>query len=695
VSNSADTIVVTALKKRRNIGIMAHIDAGKTTITERLLYYAGKTYKMGEVDEGTTVTDWMKEEQRRGITITAAATAFRWRDCLITLIDTPGHVDFTAEVERSLRVLDGAIVVLCGVGGVEAQTETVWRQADRYHVPRICFVNKLDRLGADFFRAVDAIRDRLGFLPLVVQLPIGREKEFKGVVDLVRNCALYFDVGNSDVTIREEAVPDEMAEDAMLWRERLAEIVAENVDRLTERFLDTGSLSEDDLRSGIRQITLSNRGTPVFCGAALRRMGVHSLLDAVCDYLPSPADIPPVKGEDPKRAGKMLERTPSPDEPLSALAFKIESGRYDELVYVRVYAGTLRAGKRIYNPRRNRKEPVARIYRLLANRREQRLSEAGPGEIVGVSGFTHTVTGDTLCDAANPILLEPMQFPATVVSMAIEPKTQVERDKLVESLAKLSREDPTFEVRNDPETGQLIVSGMGELHLEVIKHRLLEDFGVDANVGEPRVAYKETIAAESETEGRIIQPAGARGTFAVVRIKVKPAALRGKVCFVNRLRQHQIKRRFVAAVETGVMDTARGGVLTGYPMINVEVSLLDAEEHPVDSDDVAFEAAASLAVRKAVEQAGAVLLEPIMALEVVAPGKYLGDIIADLNGRRAEIRQVDDRGNLRVVMASAPLSEMFGYATALRSLTQGRGTHTLEPSDYQPAPRKVYDQWVV
>ena len=682
------------LSKRRNIGIMAHIDAGKTTTTECILYQAGKTYKLGEVDEGTTVTDWMKEEQRRGITITAAATSFPWQDSLITLIDTPGHVDFTAEVERSLRVLDGAVVVLCGVGGVEAQTETVWRQADRYHVPRICFVNKLDRAGADFFRVVQEIQDRLAALPLVVQLPIACERDLRGVVDLVRARAFYFEVAGG-VTLREDAIPERLAAQAAKWRDRLAECVAENVDTLAEKYLETGTLEQAELRAGIRELTIAGKGTPVLCGSALNRLGTQPLLDAVCDYLPSPEDLPPVRGEDPKREGCLAEREATPDAPLSALAFKVATDRYDSLVYVRVYSGVLRAGRRVNNPRQGRKEPVTRIYGMMANRKEEHLSEAGPGEIVAVSGFTHTVTGDTLCDAANPILLEPMHFPSTVVSMAIEPRTQADREKLNESLGKLAREDPTFDVKYDPETGELVVSGMGELHLEVIKHRLLEDFGVDANVGEPRVAYRETIRAESEAEGHIIQQTGTRGTFAVVKLLVRPAALKGEVAFRNRLPQNKIKHRFVAAVKTGVMDTVRGGVVTGYPLINAEFILLDAEDHPVDSDEVAFEAAASMAVRRAVEQGGVVLLEPIMSLEVVAPSRYLGDVIGDLNTRRADIRQVQDRGDLRVVAAAVPLSEMFGYATALRSLTQGRGTHTLEPSDYQPAPKKIYDQWVV
>ena len=687
--------MVIPLEERRNIGIMAHIDAGKTTTTERLLYYAGKTYKMGDVDDGTTITDWMKEEQRRGITITAAATSFVWKDRLVTIIDTPGHVDFTAEVERSLRVLDGGIVVICAVGGVEAQTETVWRQANHYAVPRICFVNKLDRMGADFQRAVDDIENRLSATPFVLQLPIGIEKTFCGVVDLVRQKAIYFQGADPDAAFREEAIPAEMESDAALWRERLIEQVAENVDRLADSYLETGTLSEDELHSGIREVTIGNVGVPVLCGSALRQMGMQPLLDAVCAYLPSPADVPPVRGVDPENEERVIERKALPDESLTALAFKLETTRYDDLIYMRVYGGTLRVGSRVFNARRGKKESVTRIYSMMANRREEQLKSAGPGEIVGVSGLSHTFTGDTLCDAKDPILLEPMQFPATVVSMAIEPRTQADRDKLVESLGKLAREDPTFEAKNDPETGQLVVSGMGELHLEVIKHRLLEDFGVDANVGEPRVAYKETIAAEAEAEGRIIQQTGTRGTFAVVRLRVKPVDLKGSVTFVDSLPHQDIKKRFIAAIETGVLDTARGGVVTGYPLINVEVSLIDAEAHPVDSDEVAFEAAASMALRNAMEQAGGVLLEPLMHLEVVVSGQNLGDVIADLNSRRAEISRVDDKGDLRTITAAAPLSEMFGYATSLRSLTQGRGSYSLEPSGYQPAPKKAYDQWVV
>jgi len=690
--------MTTSLSKRRNIGVMAHIDAGKTTTTERLLYYAGKTYKVGDVDEGTTVTDWMAEEQQRGITITAAATDFYWNDCLITLIDTPGHVDFTAEVERSLRVLDGGVVVLCGVGGVEAQTETVWRQADRYNVPRICFVNKLDRTGSDFHRAVEAIEQQLGLRPFVIQLPIGREKGFRGVIDLLAMEALYFDPKGAGSEIRREAIPPDMEAEARARRESLEEAVAEEVERLTEKYLDSGKLETPDLRAGLREITLLLKGTVVVCGSALRNVGIQPLLDAVCDFLPSPEDVPPVSGHHPDHPDRRVTRKVSPDEPLTALAFKIATDRYDELVYVRVYAGRLRQGRRVFNPRQNKKEIVSRIYRMLANRKEETLKEAGPGEIVAVSGLNHTVTGDTLCETQHPLLLEPMKFPATVVSMAIEPRTQADRDKLLDSLAKLAREDPTFEVRHDPETAQLVVSGMGELHLEVIKHRLLSDFGVEANVGEPRVAYKETIRAQAEGEGRIAQQMGQRGTFAVVRLRLTPAQLGGRVAFENCMPDQtppKVRRRYIAAVEEGAVSTANGGVITGYPLINVRISLLDAEEHPVDSNDAAFEAAASMAVHNAMEAAGATLLEPVMSLETVAPGRYLGDVIADLNGRRADIHEVKDRGDFRVVAATVPLSEMFGYATVLRSITQGRGTYTLEPSDYQPAPKKIYDQWVV
>jgi len=684
-----------SLKQRRNIGVMAHIDAGKTTTTERLLFYAGKTYKLGEVDDGTTVTDWMKEEQRRGITIVAAAIGFDWRDCFITLIDTPGHVDFTAEVERSLRVLDGGVVVLCGVGGVEAQTETVWRQADRYKVPRICFVNKLDRPGADFYRVVKAVEKRLGALPLVLQLPIGGEKEFRGVVDLVARQAVYFDRSERKAPLHVANIPAPLRERADLWHERLAERVAENCPRLTDKYLVDGSLSVQDLREGIREITIANKGVPVLCGSALKKMGIRPLLDAVADYLPSPLDIPTVQGFAPNDESVVIEREPRADEKLTALAFKVESGRYDDLVYVRVYTGTLRSGKRVYNPRRDRKEAVTRIYSMMANRREEQRDFAGPGEIVGVCGLKHTFTGDTLCETDDAILLEPMQFPSTVLSMAIEPRTQADRERLNESLGKLAREDPTFEARNDPETGQLVVSGMGELHLEVIKNRLLEDYGVDANVGAPRVAYKETVAAPVEAEGRIEQQAGTRGAFAVVRARIEPADLQGNVAFVNTFQNPAFKKRYIEAIKTGALDTARGGVVTGYPLVNARITLTGAEDHPVDSDDNAFEAAASLAVRRGVEKAGAVLLEPVMSLEVAAPAQYMGDIIADLNSRRASINHIEDRADHRIINAKAPLSEMFGYATALRSLTQGRGSYTLEPSGYQPAPKKAYDQWVV
>jgi elongation factor G len=507
--------------------------------------------------------------------------------------------------------------------------------------------------------------------------------------------AIRFDQEGPETVMSEGPLEGEALSEAEAWRDRLAERVAEMVDRLAEAYLENGTLSEEELKGGIRELCISNRAAPVLCGSALRRMGVPPLLDAVCDYLPSPLETPPVVGTHPENEERRITRHASAAEPLAALAFKVATDRYDELVYVRVYSGVLRSGRRVYNPRRDKKESVARMYHMYANRKEETVTEAGPGEIVAVSGLSHTATGDTLCDASDPILLEPMQFPSTVVSMAIEPRSQADRDKLDASLAKLTREDPTFEVKSDLETGQLVVSGMGELHLEVIKNRLLEEFGVQANVGEPRVAYKETIGRETEAEGRVIQQSGTRGIFAVARLRVAPKPLKGGVHFLNRLPPEKIKRRYTAAIELGVMETARGGVVTGYPLINVEVTLLDAEEHPSDSDEAAFEGAASLAMRRAVEEGGALLLEPIMSLDVLAPAQYLGDIIADLNSRRAEISRVEERDELRSVKATAPLSEMFGYATALRSVTQGRGTYTLEPSDYRPAPKKVYDRWVV
>jgi len=677
--------------KVRNIGIMAHIDAGKTTVTERVLYYSGLTHKMGEVDEGTAVTDWMPEEQRRGITITAAAITFPWRDHRLNLIDTPGHVDFTAEVERSCRVLDGAVVVLCGVGGVEAQTETVWRQADKYGVSRIAFVNKLDRIGSDFSAVVQALRERLGTNPLVLQVPIGRERDFRGVVDLLDMKALLFDEAQLGANPTVDEVPPSLRAECKRRREELIETVAEMSDPIMEQYLDGREIPAADLRAAIRSITIQAAGVPVLCGSALRYKGIQPLLNAICDYLPSPADMPPVEGRHPKTR-KPIKRKPQAKEPFTALAFKTSTDRYDALTYIRVYSGTFRMGARTYNPREDKHEIPSRIYRMYANRRDESLTEIGPGDIVAVLGLSRTVTGDTLCDARHPAVLERMAFPATVISMAIEPRTQADKGKLLDALKRLAREDPTFETGTDPDTGQLVISGMGELHLEVLKHRIREEFNVDANVGPPRVSYRETIAEPIEQDADFIQQSGGRGHFARVRIRVEPRPGSGEIEFESRLRHGELTREYTEAVQEGVLETARGGAVIGYPMIGFSVALLSAQEHPVDSSPLAFEAAASIALRRAAEAAGVVLLEPVMALEVAIPSAHLGDVINDLQSRRADIREIGDRGNLKIIQARCPLAEMFGYATVVRSLTQGRGTHTMEPCMYSPAPQKVRER---
>ena len=686
------------LQKLRNIGIMAHIDAGKTTTTERVLYFAGRIHRAGDVDDGNTVTDWMDQEQRRGITITSAAVTLTWGDHEINLIDTPGHVDFTVEVERCLRVLDGAVVVLCGVGGVEAQTETVWRQADRYRVPRICFVNKLDRTGADFRKVVDSIEERLGMAPLVLQLPIGSEKSFLGSVDVIRRVAYVYETEGEE-NLREAEVPAHLREEAELARETLVERVAEGVDAVGEKYIAEEPITEADLVAGVRELTIRCAVTPVLCGSSLKYKGVQPLMDAVCAYLPSPLDLPPTRAHDVKKGG-VVELPPHPDAPLAALAFKIASDRYDDLTFVRVYSGTLRTNRRLYNPAKDKKENVTRVYRMRANRREEALKEVGPGEIVGIVGFRHTTTGDTLCDAAKPLLLEEVSFPRTVIDMAIEPRVSADKDKFEQALARLSREDPTFETRVDRETGQLLISGMGELHLDVLKTRIEAEFNVQVNVGAPRVAYKETIARAHDVEERFLRQTGGGNLYAVVRVEIEPADLGGDVEFVNAVDAETLPPALAAAVEESLLEAAHGGAgRTGYPVINVRMTLVGAERHDTDSNEVAFAAAAAAAFRRAMEEAsearGPVLLEPIMALEVVMPEDYLGDVIGDLNGRRASIEGIEDRGHLKVITARSPLAEMFGYATQLRSLTQGRGTHTMEPCDYAAAPKSVCEQLIV
>ena len=675
---------------KRNIGIIAHIDAGKTTLTERILYYTGRVYKIGEVDEGTATMDWQEEEQERGITITSAATTCDWRDCQINIIDTPGHVDFTVEVERSLRVLDGAVGVFCGVAGVQAQTETVWRQADRYHVPIIAFVNKMDRPGADFDECVSGIRDRLGANPIPLVIPWGQGNSFQGVIDLLEMKAIVWDEASLGQKFELIEIPESIRTLAEAHRHRIVEKVAELHEGIMAKFVHEEPISSQDLRAALRQLTISAKAVPVVGGAALRNKGVQPLLDAICWYLPSPLDMPPTRGVHPKK-GLEVERRPSPDEPLSALSFKVASDIHGDLTYLRIYSGRLTSGSRVLNVTRDRKENVSRIWRMHADVREK-IDEAVAGDIVAAVGLKFTSTGDTLADSHHPLILEKIEFPQPVISMTIEPKTSSDRDKLFQNLSRLAKEDPTFEWHTDAETSQVIISGMGELHLEVLEHRLLREFKLQVNVGKPRVAYKETIRKPAEAEGRFIRQTGGRGQYGVVRILVEPHKdPHHPVVFESKIRQGTIPKEYIPAVEEGVRSTAMGGVVSGYPLINIKVTLLDGAYHQVDSSEIAFNAAGSLALRQAVEEAGINLLEPIMRLEVVVPENYLGDCLGDLGSRRAEIRGTEVRGKVRVLRAFVPLAEMFGYATVLRSLTQGRGSFTLEPFGYVSVPQHIFE----
>ncbi len=679
-----------SLELKRNIGIIAHIDAGKTTVTERMLYYTGKSYKMGEVDEGTAVMDWMEEEQERGITITAAATTCYWRGHEINIIDTPGHVDFSAEVERSLRVLDGAIGVFSGVEGVQAQSETVWRQADRYRVPRVAFVNKMDRVGSDFDRVVEEIEEELHANPVVLNLPLGKEAELSGVIDLLDMKALVFDKETLGARVEEAPVPEDLMGLAQRCREQTIERVAEEVDWLMEKYLESHQVEARDLRAAIREATLQAKVTPVFCGAALRNTGIQPLIDAVCFYLPSPVDVPAVRGIHPKTQVEQPRRA-SPTEPLSALAFKVAADRFGELVFVRIYSGKLRPRGRVYNPGKRKRELITRVWRMHANNREP-LECAYAGDIVAIVGLKYTVTGDTLSDQAQPLLLEPMRFSDTVITMAIEPKSAVEKDKLVAALARVAKEDPTFAWRVDEESGQVVISGMGELHLEVIKHRILREHRVAANVGRPRVAYRETIARAARGEGKFARQIGERGHYGHVVVEVEPAAGSAGVVFEARVSPDRIPPEFVQVVERGVVDQAKGGVVSGYPLIGIRVRLVDGSHDPTDSSELAFQAAASLALRQAAENAGVVVLGPVMRLSIMCPTEYLGDVINDLNARRAQVTRLDVKGKLREIRARVPLAEMFGYATSLRSLSQGRATYTMEPGNYAPVPQEVRER---
>jgi elongation factor G len=674
------------LERVRNIGIMAHIDAGKTTTTERILFYTGRVHRMGEVHEGSATMDWMPQEQERGITITSAATTCRWRDHKINIIDTPGHVDFTVEVERSLRVLDGAIAVFDAKNGVEPQSETVWRQADKYHVPRICYVNKMDIVGADFFECVRQIRERLGAQPVCIQLPIGSEDRFVGVVDLVRMKAIIYtdDLGTqSDVT----DIPQELADQAREYREKLVEAAAELDDAVMEKWMEGQELTEEEIRAALRKGTVTARITPVLCGSSYRNKGVQPLLDAVVDYLPSPLDLPPVRGTTPD--GEPAERPTRDDAPFSALAFKIMTDPYvGKLCYFRVYSGTLTAGTYVYNPVKRRRERIGRVMQMHANHREE-VSEVLAGDIAAAVGLKETTTGDTLCDENHPIVLEAMEFPEPVISVAIEPKTKNDQEKMTQSLVKLAEEDPTFRVSTDPESGQTIISGMGELHLEVIVDRLMREFKVEANVGRPQVAYRETIRRPARAEGKYIRQTGGHGQYGHCILAIEPLERGRGFEFESKIVGGVIPREFWPAVEAGVREAMENGVVAGYPTIDVKVTLLDGSYHEVDSSEMAFKIAGSLAFKEAARQADPVLLEPIMHVEVVVPEEYMGDVIGDINARRGRVEGMDRRGNSQVIRALVPLGEMFGYATDLRSRTQGRGTYTMQFERYEEVPKNV------
>lgn len=678
------------LEKIRNIGIMAHIDAGKTTTSERILFYTGKVHRIGEVHDGAATMDWMVQEQERGITITSAATTCFWRDHQINLIDTPGHVDFTVEVERSLRVLDGAIAVFCAVGGVEPQSETVWRQADKYGVPRIAYINKMDRVGADFFRVVGMIAERLKANPVPIQLPIGVEDAFRGVVDLIsRKAVIYVD----DLGTRSEAseIPADMVDLVEEYREKLLEAVAEVDEELMVKYLDGEEITEEEIKKAIRRATIEVKMIPVLCGSSFKNKGVQPLLDAVVDYLPSPLDIPAVKGFEVD-TGAEIHRAAGDDEPFAALAFKIMSDPYvGKLAFFRVYSGTLEAGSYVYNATKGKKERIGRLLLMHANHRQE-VSKVSAGEIAAAVGLKFTTTGDTLCDEKQPVLLESMEFPEPVIDVAIEPKTRADQDKLGLALGKLSEEDPTFKAHTDPETGQTIISGMGELHLEIIVDRLLREFHVDANIGRPQVAYRETIQAPAKAEGKFIRQTGGRGQYGHVWLEVEPLERGAGFEFVNKIVGGVVPKEYIPAVEQGVKEAMQVGVVAGYPVTDVRVTIYDGSYHEVDSSEMAFKVAGSMAFKAGAAKAQPVLLEPIMKIEVTVPEEYMGDVIGDINARRGRIEGMEPRYGVQVIRGYVPLAEMFGYATDLRSATQGRGNYVMQFDHYDIVPKNIADE---
>ncbi len=688
------TTEATELSKIRDIGIMAHIDAGKTTTTERILFYTGVSHKMGEVHEGSAVMDWMEQEQERGITITSAATTCYWSgmgqqfdEHRVNIIDTPGHVDFTIEVERSLKVLDGAVAVFCAVGGVEPQTETVWRQANKYDVPRLGFVNKMDRAGANFLRVADQVKDRLAANPVPIQLPIGSEEDFVGVVDLVRMRAIYWNEEDRGMSFELKEIPENMLADCEAFREKMVEAAAEASDELMEKYLDTGELSNEEIISGLRKRTIANEIVPMLCGSAFKNKGVQALLDAVIEYLPSPLDIPAIKGEDDD--GKEATRAPSFTEPFSALAFKIMTDPFvGTLTFLRVYSGILKSGDSVYNPVKRKKERIGRLLQMHSNTRKE-VKEARAGDIIAAVGLKQVSTGDTLCDLNHIVTLERMEFPEPVISVAVEPKTKADQEKMGIALGKLAQEDPSFRVHTDEESGQTIIEGMGELHLEIIVDRMLREFSVDANVGRPRVAYRETIRKRIEQEGKYIRQTGGRGQYGHVWLRIEPQELGSGFEFVNEIVGGVIPREYIPAVEKGVREQMENGVIGGYPMVDVKVTLYDGSYHDVDSSEMAFKIAGSMCFKEGAAKGDPVLLEPVMKVEVVTPEGYMGDVVGDLNRRRGIIQGMDENPAGKIVNVEVPLAEMFGYATDLRSLSQGRATYTMEFLKYKEAPANI------
>jgi elongation factor G len=682
-----------SLEMTRNIGIMAHIDAGKTTTTERILYYTGVSHKIGEVHDGTATMDWMEQEQERGITITSAATTCHWKDHRINIIDTPGHVDFTIEVERSLRVLDGAVAVFCSVGGVEPQSETVWRQADKYHVPRIAFVNKMDRVGADFFRGVAMIKDRLKANPVPIQIPIGSEENFKGVVDLVEMKGIVWNDESMGALYDEIEIPADLLEQAQMYREAMIEEISSYDDALMEKYLAGEALTKDEIKESIRKCTLNIQICPVICGSSFKNKGVQNLLDAVLDYMPAPTDIPAIQGIDANTEAP-IERHASDTEPFSALAFKIMTDPFvGQLCFFRVYSGIMNAGSYVYNSTKGKRERVGRILKMHANKREE-IKEVFAGDIAAAVGLKYTTTGDTLCNEDNAVILESIEFPEPVISIAIEPKTKADQEKLGISLAKLASEDPSFRVKTDVETGQTIISGMGELHLEIIVDRLFREFKVDANVGKPQVAYRETITKKVKSEGKFVRQSGGRGQFGHVWLEVEPQEAGKGYEFVDAIKGGVVPREYIPAVDKGIKEALDSGVMAGFPVVDVKVTLIDGSYHEVDSSEMAFKIAGSMGFKEGCQKAGPIILEPIMSVEVVVPEDYMGDVIGDLNSRRGRIMGMEGRAGAQVVTSMVPLAQMFGYSTDLRSATQGRATYSMTFDHYEPVPKSVAEEIV-